>query len=79
MRQGKGPTEAAREAILCIKHFYPNFFGAIIATTVSGDFGAACSGMEKFHYSVVRFESNSDGARGLSKVNVEEAICEKFG
>uniref|UniRef100_A0A1I8BVF6 N(4)-(beta-N-acetylglucosaminyl)-L-asparaginase n=1 Tax=Meloidogyne hapla TaxID=6305 RepID=A0A1I8BVF6_MELHA len=76
MRQGKSPTEATSEAILRIKRFYPNFFGAIIATDINGNFGAACSGMEKFHYSVVRSDSEERRER---EVEVVEAICENIG
>nr|CAD2192989.1 unnamed protein product [Meloidogyne enterolobii] len=69
MRQGKSPFEAIREAILRIKKFYPNFFGGIIATTIEGNFGAACSGMEEFRYSVVK---NS----GERRVEVMKVVCE---
>jgi len=72
MRQGKSPFEATREAIIRIKKFYPNFFGGIIATTIEGNFGAACSGMEEFHYSVAKFS----GETGGSKVEVMKVVCE---
>lgn len=53
MRNGKSPVEAAKVAIQRIKKYYSNFFGAIIVANVQGEFGAACSGMKTFSYSMV--------------------------
>uniref|UniRef100_A0A0N4ZKJ2 N(4)-(beta-N-acetylglucosaminyl)-L-asparaginase n=1 Tax=Parastrongyloides trichosuri TaxID=131310 RepID=A0A0N4ZKJ2_PARTI len=57
MKGGMKPKAAARLAIQRIQKDYGNFFGAIIAANIDGDFGAACSGMENFSFS---FRSGRD-------------------
>uniref|UniRef100_A0A0N5C2C3 N(4)-(beta-N-acetylglucosaminyl)-L-asparaginase n=1 Tax=Strongyloides papillosus TaxID=174720 RepID=A0A0N5C2C3_STREA len=52
MKNGLKPKAAARAAIKRIQENYGNFFGAIIAANVDGDFGAACSGMETFSFTI---------------------------
>ena len=74
MRQGQSPAEATREAIGRIQRYQPKFFGAIIAASVDGAFGAACSKgpngeLKIFGYSVV------DPRTGGGKVRVEEVEC----
>lgn len=71
MRQGKSPSEAAAEVIGRIRQFYPRFFGAIISANIQGEFGAACSGMKEFGYSVVNASSKEAG-----KVRVEKVKCQ---
>ncbi|CAD5205378.1 unnamed protein product [Bursaphelenchus okinawaensis] len=66
LRNGLSPRKAAQTAILRIKQYYPNFFGAIIVATKNGDYSAACNGMSKFSFSVP-----SD-----SGVSVESVKCE---
>lgn len=53
MRRGKEPLEAAKIAIKRIVNNYPNFFGAVIAVNLQGDYSAACNGMKEFPFSVV--------------------------
>lgn len=50
MRSGFNATKSAQVAILRIKNYYPNFFGAVIAANKNGDHGAACNGMTTFSY-----------------------------
>ncbi|XP_029636240.1 N(4)-(Beta-N-acetylglucosaminyl)-L-asparaginase [Octopus sinensis] len=42
MQEGLSPTEATRKALLPIIKKYPNFHGALIAATITGEYGAAC-------------------------------------
>lgn len=58
MRNGKTPSEAAREAILRISRYYPTFSGAVIALNMTGHFGAACHGLSGFPYTVMSPEFN---------------------
>uniref|UniRef100_A0A1I7SF62 N(4)-(beta-N-acetylglucosaminyl)-L-asparaginase n=1 Tax=Bursaphelenchus xylophilus TaxID=6326 RepID=A0A1I7SF62_BURXY len=66
LRNGISARKAAQIAILRIKKYYPNFFGAIVVASKKGDYSAACSGMSRFAYSVP-----SD-----SGVHVETVRCE---
>uniref|UniRef100_A0AC35U006 N(4)-(Beta-N-acetylglucosaminyl)-L-asparaginase n=1 Tax=Rhabditophanes sp. KR3021 TaxID=114890 RepID=A0AC35U006_9BILA len=52
MRNGLSPKSSAKVAIDRIQAIYGNFFGAVVAANKNGVFGAACSGMDTFHYSV---------------------------
>ncbi|XP_075217277.1 N(4)-(Beta-N-acetylglucosaminyl)-L-asparaginase-like isoform X2 [Lycorma delicatula] len=52
MRHGASPKAAAETAIKRISSHYPDFFGALIAVNIYGEFGAACHGMESFPYCV---------------------------
>jgi hypothetical protein len=52
MRAGNSPRKSAQIAIRRIAKYYPDFFGAIVAANKDGEYGAACSGMHKFSYSV---------------------------
>ncbi|KFM67216.1 putative N(4)-(beta-N-acetylglucosaminyl)-L-asparaginase, partial [Stegodyphus mimosarum] len=52
MQHGMNPTEAAQDSIQRIISKYPSFSGAIIATSISGEFGAACHGMKEFPFCV---------------------------
>ncbi|PVD34684.1 hypothetical protein C0Q70_05961 [Pomacea canaliculata] len=65
--QGMTPDVAAQKAIEPIVRYYPNFTGAIIVADTKGAFGAACHGLDKFHFSVA---SPSTG-----KVLVMETSC----
>ncbi|XP_018336065.1 N(4)-(Beta-N-acetylglucosaminyl)-L-asparaginase-like [Agrilus planipennis] len=69
MRRGSTPTEAALTAIKRVAAHYPNFFGAVIAVNVNGEYGAACNGMDEFHFSV--FKTNQ------SDVKVQSVLCNK--
>lgn len=51
MRDGLSPSAAATVAITRIIESYPQFSGAVVAVSASGEFGAACNGMEEFPYS----------------------------
>lgn len=53
IRHGMKPSKAAEDSIRRIIKKYPAFVGAIIATTINGDFGAACHGIKQFPFSVV--------------------------
>ena len=39
MRKGMTPSEAAADAISRIIPYYPTFAGALVATTIQGDYG----------------------------------------
>lgn len=52
MRNGMGPNDAAADAIKRIAKYYPKFAGALVALDKYGNHGAACNGMDNFHYSV---------------------------
>ncbi|XP_067943797.1 N(4)-(Beta-N-acetylglucosaminyl)-L-asparaginase-like [Watersipora subatra] len=51
MSMGKAPSEAASIALAKVVKFYPNFDGAIVATTMNGTLGAACHGFDAFPFS----------------------------
>lgn len=53
MRQGATPSKAAKTAIDRIATKYPNFFGGVVAVDKKGSIGAACSGMNKFPFSIM--------------------------
>ncbi|XP_014770986.1 N(4)-(Beta-N-acetylglucosaminyl)-L-asparaginase [Octopus bimaculoides] len=42
MQEGLSPREATRKALIPIIKKYPNFAGALVATTITGEYGAAC-------------------------------------
>ncbi|GAB1604679.1 N(4)-(Beta-N-acetylglucosaminyl)-L-asparaginase-like [Argonauta hians] len=42
MQQGLSPTKATQKALLPIIKKFPSFSGALVATTVAGEYGAAC-------------------------------------
>ncbi|KAF5270069.1 hypothetical protein FQA39_LY08481 [Lamprigera yunnana] len=67
MRRGANATRAAQIAIQRITNRYPNFFGAVLATNVYGEYGAACNGMESFPFSMITKEYN--------KVVVQNIVC----
>ncbi|KAG8191915.1 hypothetical protein JTE90_007715 [Oedothorax gibbosus] len=67
MRHGMSPTDAAKDSIKRIAAKYPNFSGAIVATTINGVYGAACHGMEKFPFSIAN--------RKFGNVTVETVYC----
>ncbi|KAJ8724856.1 hypothetical protein PYW07_015814 [Mythimna separata] len=50
MRRGASPTEAAQTAVKRIAAHYPDFMGAVIALTKTGQYGAACHGIPSFPY-----------------------------
>ncbi|KAI0224306.1 hypothetical protein LSAT2_024694 [Lamellibrachia satsuma] len=52
MRGGVSPTQACRDALSRINKYYPKFSGALIAATVSGEYGAACHGFQTFPFCV---------------------------
>lgn len=71
MRQGYTPSQSANKAINRIKKFYPEFFGAIVAVTRSGKYGAACSGMAEFDYSVNNGPLNSNSKTFVAKIRCD--------
>ncbi|KAF4526387.1 hypothetical protein B566_EDAN012677 [Ephemera danica] len=52
MRRGATPTDAAKTAINRIARHYPTTMGAVVAVNKNGEYGAACTGMQKFSFSV---------------------------
>lgn len=69
LRNGKTPTECAQMAIDRIREYYPRFFGGIIVLHASGEYGAACNGVEGgFHFTVA---STNGGVR------VEKVACQQ--
>ncbi|XP_076030366.1 N(4)-(Beta-N-acetylglucosaminyl)-L-asparaginase-like [Oratosquilla oratoria] len=70
MRNGLTPEKSAQEALFKISKYYPKFFGAIIAATINGDYGAACHGYCTFPFSVIN--------PTLNKTTVKRVKCIKF-
>lgn len=56
MRTGLSPKKAAERSLVHISSYFPEFSGAIIAITMTGEYGAACHGFDQFHYSVANPE-----------------------
>lgn len=52
MRRGATPKDAAKTAIDRIARHYPKTMGAVVAVNKNGEYGAACTGMQKFSFSV---------------------------
>ncbi|PZC76769.1 hypothetical protein B5X24_HaOG204157 [Helicoverpa armigera] len=52
MRRGASPTDAAQTAVKRIAARYPDFMGAVIALTKTGQYGAACHGIPTFPFVV---------------------------
>lgn len=52
MRTGLSPSKAAEKAIKQIALYHPDYFGAVIAVSINGEYGAACNGMDTFHFSI---------------------------
>ena len=46
------PTQAAESAIERIIEKFPDFNGAVVALSKSGQYGAACLGYQEFPFSV---------------------------
>lgn len=67
MRRGTSPLEAAQIAINRIVSKNLKFFGGIVAVNRNGEYGAACSGMSEFPYSVI--------ASDINKVTVKTVKC----
>ncbi|XP_071537975.1 N(4)-(Beta-N-acetylglucosaminyl)-L-asparaginase-like [Panulirus ornatus] len=59
MRSGLTPHKAAEKALWQIVSYYPDFMGAIVATSINGKYGAACHGLDKFPYAVANPELQS--------------------
>lgn len=67
MRNGLSPKAATLNAIKRVQLKYPNFFGAFLAANINGEFGAACSGIPNFSYSIV--------GQGNNTVNIKTVPC----
>nr|ACO10237.1 N4-Beta-N-acetylglucosaminyl-L-asparaginase [Caligus rogercresseyi] len=52
MRRGSTPEEAARTAIRRVLAKSPGFFGAVVALSKDGSYGASRHGMKEFHFCV---------------------------
>lgn len=59
MRLGFSPNAAAEIAISRIREKYPKFSGAVITANKRGEYGAACSGMEDFPFSIAQADFNN--------------------
>ncbi|GMT27175.1 hypothetical protein PFISCL1PPCAC_18472 [Pristionchus fissidentatus] len=53
---GFSPSEAAAQSIQRILNVYPRFMGAVVVASVKGSYGASCTGLDTFSFSV---QSNS--------------------
>ena len=53
MAAGMSPTAAAQATLAKISAFYPDFGGALVAVSVTGEFGAAFVNFDSFPYTVV--------------------------
>ncbi|VDN57613.1 unnamed protein product [Dracunculus medinensis] len=58
MRSGFSSQKSAEIVIHRIALAYPDFFGAIVAVSKTGEYGAACHGMDSFDYSFRNKHSN---------------------
>lgn len=67
LRRGVDPKTAGENALRRIVEYYPNFIGAIVVATISGEYAAACHGLNQFPYSVYKSDSE--------EVVVEMAEC----
>ncbi|KAG8222341.1 hypothetical protein J437_LFUL001327 [Ladona fulva] len=67
MRKGFQPDIAGQYAMRRIAKFYPKFMGGIVVVNKDGQYGAACHGLSKFHYSV--------GSEDLGGVKVLTTPC----
>lgn len=68
LRNGKSPKKSAQIAIERIKEFYPEFFGGIVVVNMSGQYAAACNGIDDgFPFSI----GSADGG-----VRVEKVSCQ---
>ncbi len=52
MSMGMSPVDAVTSALKNIAIFYPNYSGAMVAVTTSGDYGAAYTQFDGFSYTV---------------------------
>ncbi len=52
MAAGMSPTAAAQAALDKISIYYPNYSGALIAVSISGEYGAAYRNFAGFPYTV---------------------------
>ncbi|XP_045621427.1 N(4)-(Beta-N-acetylglucosaminyl)-L-asparaginase [Procambarus clarkii] len=59
MRSGLSPQSASELALRKIASYYSEFMGAVIAVSMTGEYGAACYGFDKFPYSVANLELQS--------------------
>ncbi|XP_076029987.1 N(4)-(Beta-N-acetylglucosaminyl)-L-asparaginase-like [Oratosquilla oratoria] len=72
MRSGLTPEKSAQEALVKISRFYPSFRGAIIATNIKGDYGAACHGYDTFPFCVVNPALNQTTVKRVNCVKKKE-------
>ena len=52
MRMGMSPDAAITAALKKISTYYPNYYGAMVAVTTSGEYGAAYTQFDGFSYTV---------------------------
>lgn len=52
MGMGVSPKDAIEAALKKIKFYYPDFNGAMVAVTTSGEYGAGYSGFGGFQYTL---------------------------
>ena len=52
MASGMSPTDAAKAALDKISTYYPTFSGALIAISITGEYGAAYRNFGGFPYTV---------------------------
>ncbi|GMR51398.1 hypothetical protein PMAYCL1PPCAC_21593, partial [Pristionchus mayeri] len=65
LSSGVSPSAAAADSIGRILAVYPRFMGAVVVASVNGSYGAACTGLSSFSFSV-----QSD-----SRTKVESVLC----
>jgi len=63
---GLSTNEAAQKALELVVEYYPGVFAGIVVVTNKGEYGAACSGMPEFPYSV-----RSEKTNGVQVVKVK--------
>lgn len=52
MGAGMSPKEAVTAALSKISHYYPHYYGAMVAVTISGEYGAGYTQFDGFQYTV---------------------------
>uniref|UniRef100_A0A915DDV0 Large ribosomal subunit protein bL17m n=1 Tax=Ditylenchus dipsaci TaxID=166011 RepID=A0A915DDV0_9BILA len=78
MTNGHSPMEAALEAIKRIQKYYPHFFGAIVVAKRSGEYGAGCSGMDIFNYSLVQPTTGRVAVQNVTCVKLDQSSSDLF-
>lgn len=61
LRNNMSPSKAGEMALQRILEYYSDFMGAVVVVTKNGEYGAACTGLDRFPFSV--YDSTSNDVR----------------